>query len=140
MNVIVFGGSWVIGNGRNCYRMISVFDCVSACIAAIEHGCPNKEYNLGSKSPPSVEELMKGLIEDADSRSVFVKTPGKLVKMVLMLLGILGIDLMYKEQYMIADEDYILDVSETEKDLNWTPRHNDRSMIAAAYKNYIERG
>jgi hypothetical protein len=31
-----------IGFGKNCYQMVSVFDCVPATIAAIQYGCPNK--------------------------------------------------------------------------------------------------
>jgi len=38
-----------IGNGRNCYQMISVFDCVSAIRCAIDKGIPDKEYNRGIK-------------------------------------------------------------------------------------------
>jgi dTDP-glucose 4,6-dehydratase len=126
-----------IGSGGNCYQMISVFDCVSATIAAIKRGCPNKEYNLGSKNPPSERVLLKNLIENADSHSPVIPTNGKIVKALLSFFGTIGLEIMYREQYMIADEDYILDVSETEQDLDWTPQHSDQDMIVAAYFDYI---
>jgi dTDP-glucose 4,6-dehydratase len=44
---------------------------------------------------------------------------------------------MYREQYMIADENYILDISETERDLHWTPQSSDQDMIIEAYADYI---
>jgi dTDP-glucose 4,6-dehydratase len=126
-----------IGSGKNCYQMVSVFDCVSATIAAIEHGCPNKEYNLGSKNPPTERGLLKNLIKKAGSHSPVIATNGKMVKAALSLLGAIGIAIMYREQYMIADEDYILDISETERDLHWTPRSSDQDMIIEAYSDYI---
>lgn len=96
-----------IGNGRNCYQMVSVFDCVTATVLAIEKGCPNHEYNLGSEHAPAIKTLLQGLVESAGSKSLVIPTPGRLVKMVLEVLGVFGIEIMYKEQYMIADENYI---------------------------------
>lgn len=126
-----------IGRGKNCYQMVSVFDCVSAVICAIQHNVPNGEYNLGSKNPPSTRELLKNLIQNVGSKSIVIPTPGRLVKLTLGVLGALGIEIMYKEQYMIADEDYVLDISKTEDELDWEPQYNDKDMIIDAYKNYI---
>jgi dTDP-glucose 4,6-dehydratase len=125
-----------IGNGKNCYQMVSVFDCVAATLAAIKCGCPNKEYNLGSKNPLPERELLKTLVKKVGSHSSVIPTPGKLVKVLLGLLGLIGFEIMYKEQYMIADEDYILDISETEKDLMWSPQYSDQDMIIQAYQEY----
>jgi dTDP-glucose 4,6-dehydratase len=130
----------MIGSGKNCYQMISVYDCVSAVTAAIKHGCPNREYNLGSKNPPSIRELLTNLIDKAGSRSFVLPTSGPLVKTALGVLGAAGIELMYKEQYMIADEDYILDITGTEKDLGWTPEFSDYDMLVAAYNDFVSHG
>ncbi len=126
-----------IGSGHNCYQMISVFDCVSAIQCAINHGIPNGEYNLGSKNPPSTRALLQNLISSVGSHSAVVPTPGKLVKGILRFLETIGIDLMYREQYMIADENYILDISKTERELQWEPKYEDKAMIIAAYEEYM---
>ena len=107
----------IIGNGNNHYQMISVFDCVSAVLCAIDKGLPNKEYNLGSKNSPNIRQLLKGTVKDAGKHSPVIPTPGKLVKWTLGLMDRVGLTLMYPEQFMIADEEYILDISETERDL-----------------------
>lgn len=125
-----------IGSGRNHYQMVSVFDCVSAIIAAAEKGVPNAEYNLGSINPPTIRELLKGVVKQSGSHSVIVPTPGFAVKAVLALLEKLGLPLMYREQYMIADEEYILDISRTVEELGWHPRFNDRDMLLDAYQSY----
>ena len=125
-----------VGNGHNHYQMISVFDCVSAVLCAIDKGVPNKEYNLSSENAPDVRSLLQNTIRQAGKHSFVLPTPGKLVKAVLRLLDDIGLTLMYPEQFMIADEEYILDISETKKDLGWQPKYNDADMLAEAYKMY----
>ena len=128
-----------IGNGQNCYQMISVYDCVSATEKAMEKGCPDSEYNLGSENAPSTHDLLKGLIKNVHSKSFVVPTPGKLVKTVLAILGKIGLEIMYKEQYMIADENYILDISKTKEELNWMPQYSDQDMIIQAYRDWMSK-
>lgn len=128
-----------IGSGHNCYQMVSVFDCVSAVQCAIQKGVPNGEYNLGSKDPPSTRSLLQNLVQSVGSHSVVISTPGKLVKLALGALGAVGLELMYKEQYMIADENYILDISKTEQELGWEPQFADEDMIVEAFKEFSKR-
>lgn len=125
-----------IGNGKNHYQMISVFDCVTAVQCAIEKGLPNKEYNLGSKDSPDIRQLLQGTVKAAGKHSIVIPTPGKLVKWTLGVLDKIGLTLMYPEQFMIADEEYILDISETEDDLDWHPQYNDEDMLKEAYRMY----
>lgn len=126
----------MIGNGSNCYQMISVFDCVTAILKCIEKNIPNKEYNLGSDNPPTVYDLLNKVIKEVNSKSVLIKTNGRILKFILAGLGKIGIELLYKEQYEIADENYILDIEETKKDLNWTPKYTDIDMLYQAYEYY----
>lgn len=126
----------LIGDGSNCYQMVSVFDVVDAISLAIEKGIPNKAYNLGSVNPPSVYNLLSSLIENIGSKSILVKTPGKMVKLALGTLGLFGIEVLYKEQYEIADINYLVDTSEAGKDLGWKPNHTDKTMLFQAYQQY----
>lgn len=126
----------LIGDGSNRYQFISVFDCASAAVCAFDRGVPNGEYNLGSKNPPTVRELLTGLIEAAGKRSPLMKTPAGLVKATLNALDAVGLPLMDPEQYLIADEDCILDVSKAERELGWQPRFRDEDMLREAYREY----
>lgn len=128
-----------IGNGHNHYQMISVFDLVSAVLCAIDKGIPNNEYNLGSENAPDVRTLLQNTIKQAGKHSFVLPTPGKLVKAILQSMDNIGLTLMYPEQFMIADEEYILDITETKKDLGWQPQYNDADMLAEAYKMYKGR-
>lgn len=126
----------MIGNGKNCYQMISVFDCVDAIIKAIKKDIPNSEYNLGSNEPPKVCDLLGKVIKDVGSHSVLIPTNGYIVKKMLWLLGNIGLELLYKEQYEIADENYLVDISNTIDDLDWKPLYDDTDMLCQAYEYY----
>ena len=128
-----------IGNGKNHYQMISVFDCVSAILCAIEKDIPNGEYNLGSASSPDITTLLKSVIKTANSHSFVMHTSGSFVKVILRVFDNLGLTIMYPEQFMIADEEYILDISKTEEELGWKPKFNDEDMLIEAYKMYKEK-
>lgn len=127
----------MIGSGNNHYQMISVFDCVSATIKAIEKGCPNDEFNLGSDNPPKIKELLRQLIKEAKSHSILIPTWGAAVKFTLSALNTIGIHLMYKEQYEIADAEYLVDIEHTKKELDWIPKNSDQDMIKASYSYYL---
>jgi nucleoside-diphosphate-sugar epimerase len=126
----------LIGDGSSRYQMISVFDCVSAMRCAVPAGLPNTEYNLGSLSPPTTRELLRSLIERVGSRSRLIGTPGKLLKGILTGLDNAGLTLLYPEQFLIADVNYIVDTSKTEQQLGWRPRFQDQDMIYQAYAEH----
>ena len=130
----------MIGNGRNCYQMISVFDCASAAWTAWQKGIPNAEFNLGSANPPSVRELLGGVIKEAGSNSFLVPTPAKLVKETLRFLDVIGMTLLVPEQFEIADTDYIVDIELNKELLDWTPRFSDQEMLEAAFREYKDHG
>ncbi len=126
----------LIGDGGNRYQFISVFDCASAALCAFDKGVPNGEYNLGSKDPPTVKVLLTSLIEAAGKKSRLLKTPAGFTKWALNTLDAIGMPLMDPEQYLIADEDCILDVSRAERELGWQPQFRDEDMLWEAYREY----
>ncbi len=127
-----------IGDGKNYYQFISVSDCANAVICAVEKGIPNEAFNLGSLNPPTVNELLKKLIVHAGSKSFTIPTPAGLVKFTLDTLDKIGKPIMDPEQYLIADETCVLDVSKGERILGWVPQDTDEDMLIAAYKTYRE--
>ncbi|MCQ8781289.1 NAD-dependent epimerase/dehydratase family protein [Mangrovibrevibacter kandeliae] len=126
----------MIGSGRNPYQFISVFDCAEAARLAWKAGVPNEAYNLGSLNPPPVKKLLGDLVRHAGSKSILVPTPGWAVKRTLDVLDLLNRPLMDPEQYLIADEECVLDVSKGARDLGWVPQYRDEDMLIAAYSEY----
>ena len=125
-----------IGSGKNYYQFISVTDCARACMAAVDKGLPNENYNLGSSNPPTVNVLLKSLITEANSKSFTIPTPAFLVKWVLAGFDVVGKPIMDPEQYLIADETCVLDCSKAKRDLDWEPLDDDTSMLLVAYRDY----
>ena len=75
-------------------------------------------------------------IKNIGSKSMLLPTNGMLVKKCLALLGNMGIELLYKEQYEIADENYLVDIEHTMNDLYWQPEFDDTDMLYQAYEYY----
>ncbi len=128
----------MIGRGHNAYQMVSVFDCADAAIQAWRKNIPNQEFNLGSKNPPPIAHLLQGLIESASSKSKLISTPAPLIKKMLGCLDAVGIRLMVKEQFGIADINYSVDISSCESVLDWQPLFNDEAMITQAYHHWLK--
>ncbi len=126
----------MIGSGKNPYQFISVFDCADAAYLAWKGGFPNEAYNLGSKNPPSVRKLLGRLIDEANSKSILIPTPGWAVKKTLNLLDWANMPIMDPEQYLIADEECLLDCSKAERELGWKANFSDDDMLVAAYREY----
>jgi dTDP-glucose 4,6-dehydratase len=126
----------MIGSGKNPYQFISVFDCAEAARLAWQAGVPNEAYNLGSVNPPPVRKLLGDLIRHAGSKSFLIPTPGWAVKRTLDLFDMLNMPIMDPEQYLIADENCVLDVGKGERQLGWVPQYRDEDMLIAAYDEY----
>jgi dTDP-glucose 4,6-dehydratase len=127
----------LIGNGRNRYQMVSVFDCASAAVCSARKGVVNGEFNLGSADPPSVRDLLGSLIRHAGSRSILVPMPAAPLKSALRLLDRLDLPLLVPEQFEVADKDYVVDIEPTIRMLDWRPRHGDEDMMLEAYRQYV---
>ena len=127
----------LIGNGRNRYQMVSVFDCASASIASADKGVVNGEFNLGSADPPTVRELLGEVIRRAGSKSVLIPTIAAPAKVLLRLLDRINLPILVPEQFEIADRDWVNDIEPTVRMLEWRPKHGDVDMMLEAYRRFL---
>ncbi|KQS63285.1 NAD-dependent dehydratase [Rhizobium sp. Leaf371] len=126
----------MIGSGKAPYQFISVFDCAEAARLAWKGGVPNEAYNLGSDNPPSVRQLLGGLIQHAGSKSILIPTPGFAVKATLAAFDAINLPIMDPEQYLIADEMCVRETGKLKQELGWKAQFNDGAMLIAAYDEY----
>nr|WP_279039868.1 NAD(P)-dependent oxidoreductase [Snodgrassella alvi] len=127
----------MIGNGTNRYQMVSVDDCVTAALQAGKNNFPRENFNLGSLHPPTTRELLEAIIKHAKSKSFLIPVPASLIKPVLSGLDKIGMALLYPEQYTIADQNTLLDITKANQLLDWSPSCSDITSMCAAYDNYI---
>ena len=126
----------IIGNGNNCYQMVSVDDCSEAVILSVKYNFPNSELNLGSETGPSVKTLLGLLIKKVNSKSLLIPIPALPVKLTLSFLEKIGLPILHKEQFKIADKNYIVDISDTYSKIRWKPKQSDKDIIVEAYKHW----
>ena len=50
----------------------------------------------------------------------------------------LGMPILYPEQFMIADKDYIVDINKAKKQLEWNPKFDDQQMVNNAYEHWLK--
>ena len=82
---------------------------------------------------------MTNLVFTCGSRSILLKTYPKLVKIIIKFLRIFFIEILYKEQYELADKNFILDISKSNKILKWHPKDDDAKMLKIAYGDWIKQ-
>ena len=127
----------LIGNGLNCYQMVSVDDCVSAILLSLEKNISDDTFNLASNKKILVIDLIKNLIIYSKSNSKVLPINSLLIKTGLYLTDLFGLPLLYKEQYSIADKDIFLDISKAQKILNWKPKFDDQEMMKFSYDYWL---
>lgn len=127
----------LIGTGSNRYQMVSVFDCASAGVCSARKGVVNGEFNLGSANPPTVRELLSGVVREAGSKSILVPTIAAPAKVFLRFLDRVDMPLLVPEQFEIADHDYVVDIEPTIRMLDWQPKYSDQSMMIDAYRQFL---
>ena len=126
----------LIGRGNNCYQMVSVEDCSKAAILSVKYNFPNCELNLGSEVGPNIKKLLNFLIHTVNSKSILIPLPAFPLKIILTILEKMGLPILHKEQYKIADKNYIVDISDTYSKIRWKPKQSDTDMIVEAYKHW----
>lgn len=128
----------LIGQGKNIYQMVSVFDCADAILRGIQKPDVSGVFNLGSAGGEASRTLIDSLIGIVGSRSKTVPIPSMIIKPGLRLLDRFNLSPLVPEQFEIADLQYVLDVSRTQDTLGWHASRRDGDMILAAYRRYCE--
>ncbi len=124
----------LIGAGKNFYQMVSVDDCAAAVLCAINKGCPNTAYNLSSEATLCVRELMRALIQSVGSKSILIPTPTAFTQTALRALAMVGVELLYPEQYQLANQHVITSIDKARTELDWHPHGDDLSLLVDAYR------
>lgn len=127
---------YVIGNGNNRFQMVGVFDLVDACVLALKKG-DNEIINIGADDPPSVYDLLQGVITHAGSTSRIVRVPAEIARITLKILDTFALTPFNAEHYYIADKEYILDTTKAKKILGWKPKYSHQEMMNKAYDWFI---
>ena len=134
---------FVLGNGRNRVAAVSGWDVADACILAADAPKTSRAiFNLAADPDrtPSVEETVRALIRHAGTRSPVIKIPAWLLRNAARGLYAVGLSPIVPEHYILADTNFVLDISAAREELGWRPRYDNIEMMCAAYDSYIAAG
>ncbi len=134
---------FMLGNGRNRVQAVSAWDVADACVlAATAENDVRPILNLGADpdTTPTVEGMVRALIAHAGTRSPVVKIPASLLRNAARVLHVVGLSPIVPEHYILADTNFVLDISAAREDLGWRPRYDNIEMMCAAYESYLAEG
>jgi nucleoside-diphosphate-sugar epimerase len=134
---------FMLGGGQNQVQAASAWDVVDACILAAER--PDTRggiFNIGAEptTVPTVEGMVRALIEHAGTRSPLIRIPASLLRNAARALNLVGLSPIAPEHYILADQTFILDVDAAKERLGWIPRYDNVQMMKDAYDAYLAAG
>ena len=129
----------IIGNGKNIFPMIDVKDCSKSIIQSIQAKIPNTSINISSNYNYTFNNLIKNIIKKTKSKSIIVNINSNFFFLFLKILSLFGLNLMYKEQYLIADKTKIYNLRLANDVLNWKPSSNINESLFENYKNWVKK-
>jgi nucleoside-diphosphate-sugar epimerase len=134
---------FMLGSGRNRVQAVSAWDVADACLlAASSERTARPILNLGAapEGVPTVEDMVRALIAHAGTGSPLVKIPAGLLRGAARALHGVGLSPIVPEHYILADSNFVLDISAAREGLGWTPRYGNIEMMCDAYDSYIAEG
>ena len=132
---------YLLGRGKNRLQFVSAWDLGEACMQAAR--TPKSSggfYNIGADPATVVTsyEQVRALIDHAGSSSTIIRVPNTLLRSAARGLHAIGLSPIVPEHYLLADANFVLDVSRAKADLEWQPRHSNVELMNAAYDWYAE--
>jgi nucleoside-diphosphate-sugar epimerase len=134
---------YMLGSGANRVQMVSAWDLAEACVRAVETPASRGGFfNIGSapESVPSVYEQVQALIKHAGSPSRIVHIPVRLLRNAARALNAVGLSPIVPEHYLLADSNFVLDISHARRVLGWEPRLSNVELMNDAYDWYVRHG
>lgn len=122
----------IIGDANNRYDVMHVDDVASLVLAAGGYDGQGA-FNCASSAAPTMREWIEAVKRKSNSRSRIIGIPGRVVKPALAMLERVRRGPLRKDQYLIADLDYFMDVSLAKRELGWTPKWSGIDAVLDTY-------
>jgi nucleoside-diphosphate-sugar epimerase len=134
---------FLLGSGANRIQASSAWDVADACLAAATSpAARGRAYNVAADPArvPSVLDEVRALVAHAGTGSRVVRIPAFALRGAARALHLLGLSPIVPEHYLLADKDYLLDISAAQRDLGYRPRYDNVRMLCEAYDWYAAAG
>lgn len=123
---------YLIGNGSNYFQFTNIHDFVDASIKCIQTR-KSLVINIGSNDLITNYALLNSLKLKIKSKSLIIKTPAIIVKIILSILEMMRLSPLTKEQYTIADKNFFLDTKTAREELGWNSKYSTVKTLINSY-------
>ncbi len=128
---------WVLNGGSIRHQCLYAQDLNLAIEKLIKYN-GTTVHNIGSDRVPTFNEMFGELINKAHSKSKIRSIPGFLVIPLMKLLYRLRISPLGPYQFRMLTKNFIFDLSQIQKDLDWSPSKNNTEILEIAYNFYLK--
>ena len=132
---------FMLGSGLNRVQMVAADDVARAAIqAAVMPDTAGLAINIGSdpETVPTVRGQVEALIAYAGATSKFFGFPAELLRTAARFLNVFGLSPIVPEHYLLADRNFVLDISLAKERLRWQPESDNVKMTCDAYDWYCQ--
>ncbi len=132
---------FLLGSGTNRVQMVAADDVARAAqLAACAPDTAGLIVNIGSDpaTVPTVREQVEALIRHARSESQVTAIPAVLLRNAARVLNVFGLSPIVPEHYLLADRNFVLDITRARTRLGWEPAGDNVKITCDAYDWYVQ--
>lgn len=129
----------MLGNGRNKYQLLAVFDLCEAIWSAMtgDEKKVNDVFNIGAKKYKTMKEDYQAVLDFAGFGKKIVCFPAKPLILCLRFLELLHLSPLYAWVYETAAKDSFVSIAKAEKLLNFKPKYSNQDALIENYQWYL---
>jgi len=130
----------MIGNGKNRYQLLDVFDLceVIYLCATLPDEVVNDVFNIGAEEFTTMREDWQTVLDKAGFGKKIVGFPKKPIIWTLRILEALKLSPLYKWIYETASEDSFVSIEKAKRVLGWRPLFSNKDALLRNYTWYLE--
>ena len=130
----------MIGNGKNRYQLLDVYDLCSAIYlsATLPKEQVNTVFNIGAEEFATMGEDWQAVLDKAGFGKKIRPLPKMPIIWTLRLLEKLKLSPLYKWIYETASEDSFVSIEKAKTMLNWTPLYSNQDALLRNFTWYLE--
>jgi nucleoside-diphosphate-sugar epimerase len=126
----------VFGRGDNLYQFVHADDLADAAMKAADRP-GSSTYNVGAAKFGTMRETLEGLVRHAGTGSKVVSVPMAPAVNMMKVTSSLGISPLGAYHAIMYGRAMYFDLSKTERELGWQPKHGNVDMFCESYDWYL---
>ncbi|HHW30386.1 MAG TPA: NAD-dependent epimerase/dehydratase family protein [Clostridiaceae bacterium] len=130
----------LIGNGKNRYQLLDVYDlCVAIELCAtLDKDKVNETFNIGAEEFTTMAEDYQAVLDMAGYGKRIKTFPAAPVIWMLRLLEALNLSPLYKWVYETASKDSIVSIEKAKRVLGFKPIYSNKDALCRNYQWYLD--